>query len=362
MQYQNLKLNGKNYSKEELALLVKSKLQQKKLSEYERSLFSFIKEWLALGSTIKLKTSGSTGVPKLITVRKEQMIASAKMTCKYFHLTPKSNLLLCLSADFIAGKMMVIRALVSGANLIVVEPNGNPLNGFKQKIDFVAMVPLQVENSLSGTVTRKVFENITSVIVGGAAISHSLEKALSKSRNKVYATFAMTETLSHIALRRLTGRQKADVFELLQGVKIKKDKRGCMVVNALKLNDNSISTNDVIEIVDKNHFQWLGRYDNVINSGGIKIFPEKIEGKTSKLIPNNRFFIASLPDNKLGEKVVLVIEGMAVNKVNEVRNKVEKTLSKYERPKDYLVLKEFIETPNGKVKRQETLKLIKNYL
>jgi O-succinylbenzoic acid--CoA ligase len=354
MHYNSLKLNGKNYSKEELLRLAKDKLQQKKLGEHERSLFSFIKEWLSPGERIKLKTSGSTGKPKLIIVHKEQMVESAKMTCNYFHLTKKSNLLLCLSPDFIAGKMMVVRALVSGANLIVVEPNSNPLKEIKEIIDFAAMVPLQVETTLSSTMTKRKFEAITDVIIGGAGLSHSLEQDVSKCKNKVYLTFAMTETLSHIALRKVSGK-KSDVFELLPGIKIKKDKRGCMIVNAPKLNDKAIVTNDIIEIVGKNHFRWLGRYDNVINSGGIKIYPEAVEEKLSAIITKNRFFIATLLDKKLGEKVVLVIENATSKQVEKIKKDAEKVLGKYERPKEYLVEDSFAETANGKIKRKETL-------
>src|SRR6185312_2130607 len=239
-------------------VLVKSK----GVADYERSLYAFIREWISASQTISLNTSGSTGKPKTIKVKKEQMIASAQMTSKYFKLNSKSNLLLCLSTDYIAGKMMVVRAFVSGANLVTANPDGNPLKELKAKADFAAMVPLQVQNALSVSTAKKKFQSIKNVIIGGAAIPHQLEKQIAKCSNNVYSTFAMTETLSHIALRRLSGKKKSDMYELLPGIKIKKDKRGCMIVSAPKLDAKPIITNDIVEIKGARHFKWLGRYDN----------------------------------------------------------------------------------------------------
>jgi O-succinylbenzoic acid--CoA ligase len=359
MKYDSLKLNGRNYSKGELLLLAKGMLQRKKLREHERLMFTFIVEWLTPQETIKLKTSGSTGTPKIIKVRKEQMVESAKMTCNYFHLTKDSNLLLCLSSDFIAGKMMIVRAFVSGANLVIAEPNSTPLKGLKRDIDFAAMVPLQVENALSNIGTRRKFQSITNVIIGGAALPHSLERSIVTCTNKVYSTFAMTETLSHIALRRLNGKKKNELFELLPGIKITKDERGCLVINAPKLNDSPIITNDIVDIFNKSHFRWLGRHDNVINSGGIKIYPEKLEEKLEDIIPHNRFFISSLPDKKLGEKVILIIEDTKAGEIKEIKKEVEKVLSKYEKPREYIMVQRFEETSTGKVRRKETLNKLK---
>lgn len=356
MRFDSLVLNGTKYSGAELARLAGEKLQAG--SNYEHHLFSFIKEWLSLADTIEVKTSGSTGAPKQVKFRKEQVIESAKMTCAYFNITPKSNLLLCLSAEYIAGKMMVIRAMVSGANLIAVEPGSNPLEGLKQKINFAAMVPLQVQNALHDDATRQKFTAIENVIIGGAAISYSLAQSLAGYPNNSYSTFAMTETLSHIALKKLSGKNKSDVFELLPGIEIEKDGRGCMVINAPLLNDRPVVTNDVVEIEDDRHFYWLGRYDNVINSGGIKIYPEKVEEKLSGIITKNRFFIASLPDEKLGQKVIMVIENAGDNEVEKIKAETEKALDKYEKPRSYVAIPRFAETPTGKVHRAETMRLV----
>ena len=353
MNLDSLKIDGTQYAKAELEKLAGEKLNSKATKEYERSLYVFIKEWLSPSDSIAVKTSGSTGAPKQMMVKKSQMIASAKMTCDYFKLSSETNMLLCLSTDFIAGKMMVVRAFVSGANLILTEPGNKPLVGLNKKVDFVAMIPLQVKESLANEKAKKIFESIQNVIIGGAPVAHSFEKVLAQCPNNVYATFAMTETLSHIALRKLTRKDRNDFFEVFPGIQISQDERNCLVINAPTLNNDTITTNDIVEIKDAAHFQWLGRYDNVINSGGVKLYPEKIEEKLSHVIKNNRFFIASLPDEKFGEKLVLVIEGKP--DISILQLEVESALDKFEKPKEYLTTEKFIETPNGKVKRKETL-------
>src|SRR5581483_11820510 len=169
--------------------------------------------------------------------RKEQFIQSAKMTCDYFRLSEGMNMLLCLSANYIAGKMMVVRAFVSGANLLMVPPTGNPLEGVEEKIDFTAIVPLQAQNAITDPETNRIFSSIRNIIIGGASIPHKLEKLLSHYSNGIYATFAMTETLSHIALKKLSGEERKDLYELLPGVKVSEDERGCMVVDAPHLSE-----------------------------------------------------------------------------------------------------------------------------
>lgn len=351
----SLTLKGKKYTASELIKLADEKIQAG--SGYEFHLFSFIKEWLSPDDTITVKTSGSTGAPKLVSFRKQQMVESAKMTCTYFNLTQDSNMLLCLSTEYIGGKMMVVRALVSGANLITVEPGSNPLETIKEKIHFAAMVPLQVQNTLQNEPTKKTFEAIDNVIIGGVAVSYLLAQNLAHCANNAYSTFAMTETLSHIALKKLSGKDKSDLYELLPGINIEKDERGCLVINAPLLNDKPVITNDVVEIEDRMHFRWLGRYDNVINSGGIKIYPEKVEEKLLGIITKHRFFITSLPDEKLGQKAVMVLENASDEEVAQIKLLVEQKADKYEKPRIYLSVQKFAETPTGKVQRTETLRL-----
>jgi O-succinylbenzoic acid--CoA ligase len=219
------------------------------------------------------------------------------------------------------------------------------------------MVPLQAQNAIADPATNKFFASIRNIIIGGASVSPKLEQQLSAYSNNIYATFAMTETLSHIALRKLTGEGKKDLYTLMHGVKISEDERGCLVIDAPHLSDERIVTNDIIIKTDEKHFHWLGRYDNVINSGGVKIYPEAVETKLANLFDEKRFFISSVPDETLGQKVVLVIESKSALDKNDLQNKIEKLVDKYEIPKEYYAISEFTETPNGKIQRQETLKL-----
>ncbi len=351
-----LTLNGALYAIDELLEFTQGNLISGEIPEYQKSLYTFIQEWISPDDVIKVKTSGTTGEPKEIIFKKTQAIASAKMTCNYFGLHKNTNALLCLSTEFIGGKMMVVRAFVSGMNLITIEPTGNPLKKLTEKIDFASMVPLQVINSLEDESTKSKFLFIPNIIIGGAPVSSVLENALADCTNDVYSTFAMTETLSHIALKKLSGKDKKDSFEVLPNITISSDKRGCLVIKAPTLNENPIITNDVVEIVDSTHFNWLGRFDTVINSGGIKTHPEIIEKKLSSHLQHNRFFIASLPDEKLGQKVIMVVECLEGFDIKQIIASAEKILSKYEMPKEYYRVEKFIETASGKIKKEETLK------
>ncbi len=356
--FDELTLNGQGYFRNDLVRLVNKHIDDPNISDFKKSLYSFINEWISDTPTITVKTSGTTGLPKIITFRKDQFISSAMMTCNYFNLTDDKKALLCLSPDYIAGKMMVVRAFVSGMDLITLEPSDKPLLGIAgEKIDFAAFVPLQVQNLIGNEISKKRFQTFKNVLIGGAPISPLLEKELESCTNAVYATFAMTETLSHIALRRLSGKSRSDKYFALQGVDFEKDDRGCLIVNAPLMNDAPVITNDVIELYDSTHFKWLGRFDNVINSGGVKIHPEIVEHKLTALLPNRRFFISSIPDERLGQKMVMVIEGGGDFDITAIKNEAGNILSKYEIPKEYYVVGKFLETASGKVKKGDTLKI-----
>jgi o-succinylbenzoate---CoA ligase len=359
--FETLTLNSKTYSKGELTQLTQEKLGSQNVMQYEKCLYLFIQEWVSSSKVIKVNTSGTTGEPKEIIFQKAQAISSARMTIDYFKLNRNTNALLCLSTEFIGGKMMVVRAFINGMNLITIEPSGNPMEGVNERIDFSSMVPLQVQNSLQNEETKKKFLTIPNVIIGGASVSPVLEKEIAECSNNVYSTFGMTETLSHIALRRLSGKGRKDYYEILPGVAISADEQGRLVVNAPALNEKVIVTNDVVEIISSNKFRWLGRYDNVINSGGIKIHPEMVETKLATFLTNNRFFITSLPDEKLGQKLIMVVECPEKMDMSQIVSRATKTLSKYEIPKEYYRTGNFIETDSGKIKKEETLKISKKF-
>jgi len=310
-------------------------------------IISFLEKWSDNSHTITLKTSGSTGEPKLIEIEKAKMMVSAKKTCDFFQLNQHSTGLLCLSADYIAGQMMLVRAIVSGMGLICVEPSGNPVQNLHQPIDFAAMVPYQVQQSIQ---TSDKFALIKNLIIGGGQVSKSLVQQLSDSQVKVYETFGMTETLSHIALREIAPVAQPE-FKILQGITISSTTENCLVIDYPELEPGQLVTNDVVEIISDTAFRWIGRKDFVINSGGIKINPEEIENKIHHLIPG-RYCIIGLPDQKLGEKVVLIIEGKMVDDRQFLSN-LRKMLPPYFVPKEIRQVAVFPLTESGKIKRKE---------
>jgi len=323
---------------------------------------SFLRDWFDEKSFIEVKTSGSTGKPKVIQLQKKHMINSALATGEYFDLSEKTTALLCMSASFIAGKMMLVRALVLGWQLDVVEPVSNPLKDNAKQYDFCAMVPFQLNNSLT-----EIYK-IKKLIVGGGVVSKELLDKVQQVKTEIFATYGMTETITHIAVKKLNNYEnviasetKQSVYQVLPNITISTDDRNCLVINAPKVSSEKIITNDLVELISENEFNWLGRFDNIINSGGIKLVPEQIEEKLSNIM-NQRFFVAGIPDDVLGEKLVLVIESkrLKVEKVkSSILQKIKglKTLSKFEIPKEIYFIEKFIETPTGKVNRNAMLRL-----
>lgn len=339
------KLNDISFNKQ--SLIDKAKQLQENGLDYEKDNAKFLQLWLNNEDTLEVTTSGSTGTPKIIKLSKKAMIASANATGTYFNLKEKTKALLCLPATYIAGKMMFVRALVLGWELDCIEPKSK-LSIPQKAYDFSAMVPMQVEANLHRLNAIKV------LIVGGAKVASSLVASIQLLNTKVYETYGMTETITHIAVKPLNFNNSIYAhFKILPYIKIAKDNRGCLVIEAPKLSDDKIITNDVVALHSKSTFEWLGRFDNVINSGGIKLFPEQIEQKLQHKI-KERFFIASIVDIVLGERVILVVE---TNQLKETKELYEE-LKPFEKPKDIYCVPKFIETPSGKVKRYETLTLI----
>ena len=339
--YQNVhnlfKLNGFHLNRNDLCRVAYSFIKEGE--EFEKSVGDFILDWFDNKSYIEINTSGTTGTPKLIRVDKQAMVNSALATGDFFELEPGNKALHCLPTRYIAGKMMFVRAFILGLDVDFVAPNANPLQNNDTKYDFVAMVPLQAQNSLS------VLKNVKKMIVGGAKMSKILENGLLKLNTKVFETYGMTETITHIAAKQV-GEY---AFSVLPNIKITKDDSNCLVIDAPMISSEQISTNDIVELVGKNQFVFLGRMDNIINSGGIKLIPEKIEDKLSDKI-DARFFVTAVEDADLGEKLVLIIEG----EKQTLNATVFDGLDKYEKPKEVYYVSQFIETATGKIKRKET--------
>ncbi len=328
------------------------------LIKYSKSISkevsSFLVEWFNKNSFVEVNTSGSTGTPKLIQLKKEHMVNSALATGNYFKLPQKTSALLCMSTHYIAGKMMLVRALTLGWDIDVVEAESNPLKNISKIYDFSAMVPLQLHNSL------KDIHKIKKLIVGGGVVSNDLLNKIQNIETEVFATYGMTETITHIAVKKLNHCHSELVeksnYVSFPNVKLSIDERGCLVIDAPKVSGEVIVTNDLVEIISVNSFHWLGRFDSIINSGGIKLIPEQIEQKLSKLI-KQRFFVTGIKDAILGEKLVLLIEGLetnlSLNKLKELS-----TLSKFEVPKEVFYVEKFIETPTKKINRNKTVSLL----
>lgn len=350
------KLQGKSFNTVE-EILAFSK-------EISVEVHSFLSDWFSENTFIEVQTSGSTGKPKVIRLQKENMINSALATGSYFKLPEKTTALLCMSPNFIAGKMMLVRAVVLGWHLDVVEAVSYPLKNSEKHYDFSAMVPLQFQNSLTD------IYKIKKLIIGGGAVSNELLNEIQQVKTEIFATYGMTETITHIAIKKLNNytnvvgsKTKQSAYQVLPNISISADERGCLVIEALKVSNEKIITNDLVNIVSETSFEWLGRFDSVINSGGIKLIPEQIEGKLASII-EQRFFVTGISDAVLGEKLILVIESeikMAEKLKSNILKKIQqlKNVSKYEIPKEIYIVEKFVETPTQKNNRTETLKLIK---
>lgn len=322
----------------------------------EGELLEFLKEWFDDKPYVIGHTSGSTGRPKEIHLSKVDMRASARITNAFLGIHEQSVLLLCLSLSYIAGKMMVVRALEAGARLIPGQVSSRPFRDMVADgpeggvvIDLAAVVPMQLEESLKYPQEKAVFSGIRQVLVGGAPVSPALEEKLADLPVLCYATYGMTETVSHIALRKLNTDTP---YFALGKVSFTVDERGCLVIHAPHLQGQTFVTNDLVEWVDCQHFRWQGRWDNVVNSGGVKLFPETIESKLANVI-TRRYFMTSLPDKLLGQRLVLVLEGepLTATEMDHLNRKLSQLLSPYEMPKEILYLPRFQETTSGKVIR-----------
>ncbi len=331
-------------------------------SNFEKCTLDFCKAWIGGNESFTLTTSGSTGDPKQITFTREQMVASARMTEAALELKPNHSALVCLDTRFIAGQMMLVRCFVTGMNIVAVEPAANPLNAIakNQKIDFAAFIPYQVAAMLAHD--HEKLNQVGVAIIGGGQVDKNLKSAISNLNGKCYATYGMTETISHVALMRLNGAEPDDCFNSLPGVSISMDHRGCLVVKTTFL-DSEVTTNDLVEVISARQFKWLGRWDNIINSGGIKVIPEKVEQRLNEVfnelkIPG-RFFVAGVDDKNLGQRVCLFLEGEKPSPEHQKKllAKMKMALSQYEGPREIRYVKKFVETNTGKINRPGTINL-----
>ncbi|MFN7775615.1 AMP-binding protein, partial [Flavobacterium sp.] len=295
--HNQFKLNGFHLDRDDLCRVAYSFIKEGE--DFEKPVGEFLLDWFDEKPYIEMQTSGSTGLPKIIQVDKQAMVHSALATGDFFDLKPGDRALQCLPVKYVAGKMMLIRSIVLGLDLDYVAPTSHPMERLEDKYDFAAMVPLQAQCSIPK------LTQIKKLIVGGARINAVLEQQLMQLPTQVFETYGMTETITHIAAKRVG--EKA--FTVLPHVTISYDERNCLVIHAPHIiAEETVVTNDLVELVNENQFVFLGRIDNVINSGGVKILPEQVEHKLDGKL-DRRFFISSEEDTELGDKVVLIVEG-----------------------------------------------------
>lgn len=334
---------------------IHERLNNPALSDWERELFLFLNEWFSDSTCILAQTSGSTGEPKTIELPKSVMRKSAERTIEYFGLQKTDRLLLSLPCRYIAGKMMVVRAIVGRMNLITVDPSTD--FGFlsDETYDFGALVPNQVVKILEQPSGEQKLQNIRSLLIGGSAISVELEKQIESLNSRIVSTYGMTETASHIAIRKLSGRAKSNFYHCLRGISVSLQENDCLQIHIPEFNE-PLKTNDLAELKSDTSFRILGRTDSVIISGGIKYSPEAIEKKLEGLIVES-FAISSVPDAKLSEKIVLVLES-GPHETAYLEKKIDSVLPVFERPKAILFVNKFPLTESGKIKRKELKHLI----
>ena len=310
-------------------------------------LGEFLAEWNSPESTVLVHTSGSTGVPKCIRVEKQRMLNSARITCDFLGLTAGDTALLCMPLDYIAGKMVVVRSIERQLRLTTVEPSGHPLKDISTSFDFAAMVPMQVYNSLQVPEEREKLCTIKHLIIGGGPINDDLQQQLSRFPNNVWSTYGMTETLSHIALRRLNGENASLWYTPFSTVSISLNTNGCLVIEAPLVHEGRLETHDRAEIRD-GRFRIIGRLDNIINSGGIKIQAEEVE---EMLRPHIKmpYLISKCKDKKFGEVVVLLTECPDLSFVKAICCDI---LPKFWQPKHYLYTSHIPLTGTGKPARK----------
>lgn len=338
----SFRLNGKAYERNALDLAA----QQWAVSsdKDQQGVGHFLVDWLSDDEHIALHTSGSTGKPKEIKMPKMAMYASAVRTAAFFKLSEGNSALLCLPIRYIAGKMMLVRALVLGMHLDIFPPKTKL--SFEKKYDFAALIPLQANASFD------LLGKIKTILIGGAPIPHDLRKRISKSYKHCVETYGMTETLTHVATR--TVSDPVLPFRAMPGIGISTDKKGCLIIEVPYVPLSPIRTQDIVKLEDDSAFTLLGRRDWVINSGGKKIFPEQLEEKLSAVL-EIPFFFAGIPDRKLGEQLVLVVESNTKNKMHylEIATKILST-DKHHVPKAVFCVDAFAYTPSGKLDRAGT--------
>ena len=357
------------------------------LSDNARAALDFTQAWLRGDTAFEVRTSGSTGAPKPIWLARTQMEASARATGDVLGLLPHHVALVALPAHYIAGRMMLVRGCVLDLDLRLVEPASDPFADLADgaHVDFAAFVPLQFQSLLDIALGvpsdscppeeaaravryRRLLEGMAAILVGGGPVSATLEAQIGQLAAPVYHTYGMTETATHVALRPLNSPGAGGRFVPLPGVMLGSDERGCLHIRGPMTGGATVQTHDQVELYPDGTFVWLGRWDNVINSGGVKVQVEQVEAAAAQVaavqpelgLARRRFFVAGFPDARLGQEVVMVVEGVPLDGVQEIQllQMLGQQLPRYHAPRRLLYLPAFADTTTGKIDRRQTAAMV----
>ena len=345
-QRQRLLLQGMEYTAGDISRLVAEGAENCPPALWD--LYIFLEKWFDASPVITVHTSGSTCTPKELVVRKDRMMQSARLTCEFLNLQAGDTALLCMNLRYIGAMMVVVRSLVAGLNLIVRPASGHPLSDIEEPLRFAAMVPLQVYNTLRVPEEKERLEQTDILIIGGGAVDDTLEAEISALPTAVYSTYGMTETLSHIALRRLNGETASKHYYPFPSVELSLSAESTLVIKAPLICGEVLQTNDIACLYPDGSFTIAGRKDNVINSGGIKIQAEEMEKRLRPFIPVP-FVVTSVPDPRLGQALTLLIAGQV--DVRELESKLQMVLDAYHRPRHIFMTESIPQTENGKTDR-----------
>lgn len=336
------------------------------LPDFATEILRFCHDWLSGQESFMVHTSGSTGEPKPITLSRKQMQASARQTVQALGLAAGDHALLCMNPAYIGGKMMLVRAMEHQLYITALEAEADPLAKVPPdiQVDFCALVPLQLEATLQNPHSRDIIGRMKAVIIGGAPVNSQLRSQLKAVNTPIFSTYGMTETVSHIALQRLNGPATSDYFHAFPEVRLSQDERGCLIIEGEVTGGRRLITNDVVELQENNRFRWIGRADNIINSGGIKIQLEKIDRLAEDILNRQgikrKLFSWGMPDKRLGQRLVLVMEGTPITE-KEKENLFKQfalEAGKYEQPKEIYFTENFIKTSSGKIQKEKTAALV----
>lgn len=339
---------GETYHRDHLVEHLQNRLIEN-MEKWERSILRFALDWLdEQKNNFQVKTSGSTGSPKIINLSRKQMKKSAQATASYLGLSKGKSALLVLPADFIAGKMMIVRALETGLDFYYYPPRVSVIDDLDRDFDFAAFIPLQIQYAIDSGQMGKL-NRIKNSIVGGAALTPKYEKKIKQLKTRFFATYGMTETITHVAMKDL--KSDESYFSALPGIRFSVDKNHCLQINSTRFTPATIQTNDVVELISEKAFKLKGRFDNIINSGALKIIPEELEERIQTIL-EQEVMIAYQKDEKLGQKVVMLMEENKLNE-SEIFEKLSGQIEKNQLPKKIFSVSQFIRTENKKINRKK---------